>query len=102
MEVALIVWFGFAICCGVIAGAKARTALGWFLLGLVFGIFALICIACIPSRQRAQAVTHVGPINMSGNPRINSVEIWLGRALRLLIVAIIAGALVLWAKARHG
>jgi len=52
MEIILLIWLGCAIACWVIANNKARFAGGWFLLGLVFGLFALFVIAVLPSRER--------------------------------------------------
>jgi hypothetical protein len=53
MEIVLLVWIGCAVLCWVVASSKGRFAGGWFLLGLVLGIFALIAIAAMPSRARA-------------------------------------------------
>ena len=47
----VIFWLGFAIASGVVASAKGRSGFGWFLLGLLFSFFALIIVACLPSRQ---------------------------------------------------
>ncbi|MEW6092255.1 MAG: zinc ribbon domain-containing protein [Pseudomonadota bacterium] len=48
MEIFLI-WLLFAIATAVIAANKGRTGFGWFLLGCVFGIFALIVVAVLPN-----------------------------------------------------
>lgn len=48
MEIILI-WLVCAVVCAIIGSSKGRTGFGWFLLGLVFGIFALILVACLPS-----------------------------------------------------
>lgn len=42
-----LIWVAFAIICAIIASNKNRSAVGWFILGLIFGIFALIVIACL-------------------------------------------------------
>jgi hypothetical protein len=52
MEIILLLWIGCAVACWVIANSKARLAGIWFLLGLVFGIFALIVITVLPSQAR--------------------------------------------------
>jgi len=52
MEIFLLLWFGCAVACWAIANSKARLAGGWFLLGLLFGFFALIVVAVLPSRER--------------------------------------------------
>lgn len=41
----------FAALCAMIAARKGRFAIGWAVLGLLFGIFALIVVAVLPSRQ---------------------------------------------------
>lgn len=85
-----MIWGAFAVCCGVIAGAKGRSSFGWFILGLLFSIFALIVIAVIPSVQHHQRGHNGGPINMSGNPHFSES----GRARRtfamLALIVLIA------------
>jgi cytochrome bd-type quinol oxidase subunit 2 len=49
MTLFFILWLGCAIFCWVVANSKGRFAGVWFLLGLVFGIFALIAVAALPS-----------------------------------------------------
>lgn len=39
-----LVWIGFAVVTALAANARQRGAFVWFLLGLVFGIFALIAV----------------------------------------------------------
>lgn len=48
----LMIWLLMAIGCAVIANAKNRSGVGWFLIGTIFGIFALIVIACLPRETR--------------------------------------------------
>lgn len=60
----LFVWFVCAVVAGIVAASRGRTGFGWFLLGCMFGIFALILVALLPSRASASAdeptpVTHV-------------------------------------------
>lgn len=59
MEIILI-WIICAVVCAIIASAKGRTGFGWFLLGLVFGIFALVLVACLPSLKPVQ-VAYAAP-----------------------------------------
>jgi MFS family permease len=40
--------------CAFIANEKNRDGLGWFLLGLIFGIFALIAIASVPRLEKQE------------------------------------------------
>lgn len=43
--IALIVWVACAIACGVIASNKGRNVAGWVVLGILFGIFAVLVLA---------------------------------------------------------
>jgi hypothetical protein len=49
MEFLLFVWVMIAIVCAVVASNKGRSGFGWLILGAVFGVFALIVIACLSS-----------------------------------------------------
>lgn len=44
----LILW---AVCCGILANNKNRNVVGWSILGFLFGVFALIVIACLPKLE---------------------------------------------------
>lgn len=58
MEFFLFLWLGCAAPCWVVADNKGRFAGVWFLLGLAFGIFALIAIAVLPSVLAAKDAPH--------------------------------------------
>ena len=47
----VFLWFAFGITAGVIAEKRGRSGIGWFLLGCIFGVFALIVVIAIPSRH---------------------------------------------------
>jgi hypothetical protein len=49
MEILLIAWIACGIFAAALARAKGRSALGWLILGLLFGVFALIAAAGMPS-----------------------------------------------------
>lgn len=49
----LFIWLVFAGLCAYVANAKGRSVGGWLIFGLVFGIFALLVIACLSNRRRA-------------------------------------------------
>ena len=53
LELILIVWILCAIFSAVIASAKGRNAPGWFFLDLVFGPFAFIAVAAMPSLKHS-------------------------------------------------
>lgn len=54
----IIVLVVIALFCGItsaaIADAKNRLSMVWFLLGLLFGVFALLVIAVLPSLKAEQ------------------------------------------------
>lgn len=43
----LVIWIACAFICASIASSKHRSGLGWFFLGLIFGIFAVLVIAAV-------------------------------------------------------
>ena len=47
----LLFWILWAVCCGILANNKNRNVVGWSILGLLFGIFSLIIIACLPKLE---------------------------------------------------
>ena len=49
MIIFIVLWLGSAIVCAAIADAKERLSMVWFLLGLIFGVFALLVIAILPT-----------------------------------------------------
>lgn len=49
MEIAIF-WIGMAIACSIVASNKARSGFGWFILGLLFNVIALIIVLVLPSR----------------------------------------------------
>ena len=51
MEIFLL-WLGIAIITGIAAGARGRSGFGWFLLGCIFSLLALLAVLIIPSRKR--------------------------------------------------
>ncbi|NVP58065.1 zinc ribbon domain-containing protein [Mycoplana rhizolycopersici] len=52
----LIIWILFGVAAGVVASSKGRSGFGWFLLGCIFGVFALIIVACLSSLKRERVV----------------------------------------------
>ncbi|MAM95710.1 zinc ribbon domain-containing protein [Parvibaculum sp.] len=45
----VVIWLLFAGAAAVVASNKGRSGAGWFLLGAVFGLFALIVVAVLPN-----------------------------------------------------
>jgi hypothetical protein len=48
----ILFWLGCAIVSAIIASSKGRSAFGWFLIGALFGIFALLLVVVLPSLKR--------------------------------------------------
>ncbi len=48
MEI-LLFWFGIAIITAIAASSKGRSGLGWFILGCLFPLLALILVAIMPA-----------------------------------------------------
>jgi hypothetical protein len=48
----LFIWIVMAFVCSAIAGSKGRSVVGWFVLGFLFSIFALLIVACLPALGR--------------------------------------------------
>ncbi len=44
----LIIWTVIAILCAIIANAKSRSGIAWFVAGVIFGVLALIVLVCMP------------------------------------------------------
>jgi ribosomal protein L32 len=61
----LLIWVGFAVVSGVIASGKGRSGIGWFVLGVFFGIFALIAVAFLPSLRPEEAAHQSHPLKAS-------------------------------------
>lgn len=57
------IWFICAIFSAAIASSKERSGFGWFILGFLFGPFALIAVGLMPSLKKEFATatpdTHV-------------------------------------------
>jgi len=57
-------WFVCAIFTAVIASSRGRSGFGWFVLGALFGIFALIAAAAMPIVAKTEAAS--GPAASPG------------------------------------
>lgn len=51
---AATIWLFLAVLTAVVASSKGRSAFGWFLLGCLFGIFALIIVAVLPNLTKRE------------------------------------------------
>jgi RNA polymerase subunit RPABC4/transcription elongation factor Spt4 len=53
----LLLWFLFGVVCLIIAGSRNRDPLGWFVLGIFLGPFALILILALPAIEKPTKAT---------------------------------------------
>lgn len=44
-------WFACAVVCAIVASSKGRSGFGWFVLGALFSIFALLLVIVLPSQK---------------------------------------------------
>lgn len=51
MEIFLL-WIGCAVVCSMVASSKGRSGFGWFILGGLFSLLALILVALLPSKKQ--------------------------------------------------
>jgi hypothetical protein len=47
----LFAWIGPALLCAVVAGNKNRSAAGWLICGLFFGLLAFLILLCLPKGE---------------------------------------------------
>lgn len=50
--ITLIIWIIFAFSCGSIAESKGYGKGLWFIIGVIFGIFALFVILILPNKNK--------------------------------------------------
>jgi hypothetical protein len=60
--IGLIIWLLFTTACGVLAFQKERGVVLWVILGAVFGAFALVVIALLPSKNKWDAIERRAPV----------------------------------------
>lgn len=49
MGIVVTVWILSGLLCAFIASQKGRNGLGWFFIGALFGVFAVVAIIAVPS-----------------------------------------------------
>ena len=49
MEMVIAIWVLSGLLCAFIASEKGRNGLGWFFVGALFGIFAIVAIIAVPN-----------------------------------------------------
>ena len=71
MEV-LLIWLACGILSAVVAESKGRSGLGWFLLGLVFGVFALLASVGVSKLEKQNPSAKA---DTAGNVVIGQLEV---------------------------
>ena len=67
MEI-LVLALAFGVACAVIANNKGRSAFGWFILGCLFSLLALIVIACLKPAEPEKLPDDQRPCPHCGKP----------------------------------
>lgn len=73
--VIIIVWVVCAVLCASVASSKGHSGCLWGLLGLVFGFFALIIIAVMPSARREPITVNVNAPSFQAPPRTEPASV---------------------------
>lgn len=45
-------WFGIAVITGIAASSRGRSGFGWFLLGCLLSVLALLAVLVMPSKKK--------------------------------------------------
>src|SRR5262245_23210362 len=53
-----VVWLVIAVVTAIVARSRGRSGIGWFFLGCLITIFALVLVALLPSLKRARPTVH--------------------------------------------
>ena len=54
----ILFWFGCAVVTDIIASSKGRSGFGWFILGGLSSLFALLLVIVLPPQRAALADPH--------------------------------------------
>ena len=54
-QILIVVWLALGVLTGGVASTKNRNVAIWGALGLLFGLIALIVVACLPQRRPTSA-----------------------------------------------
>ena len=64
----LILWVLCGGVAAVVANAKNRNVGGWLVAGLIFGLLALLVIACLPTKREAEEAGEAPPAHDPNRP----------------------------------
>ena len=102
----VLIWVICGVFAAVIASSKGRSAGGWLVLGLLFGIFGLILVACLPSLKVSQpTVVYVDetgkPTGAVQSPRYGEEDPeqidWQDDKVQLIVLAALIGGFTIFA-----
>jgi hypothetical protein len=75
--VSVALWIVCGGTCAVIAAGKGRSPAGWFLLGLLFSLFALVAVCALPNLK---ASTNKASLSLdsydNGSIRVEPEPVW--------------------------
>ena len=54
--IVIVVWLALGGVCSYYAKERGRNPIGWFIIGLVFGLLGLITLFLIPNRKKRRAI----------------------------------------------
>ena len=52
--VVLLLWLAPAVMCAFTAGGKNRSAAGWLIVGLFFGLLGFLILLCLPKGEASE------------------------------------------------
>jgi hypothetical protein len=64
-----VTWLICGGTCAVIAEGKGRNGFGWFLLGTLFNLFALVAVCALPRMERLSKSEDVSALHVKPEPQ---------------------------------
>jgi hypothetical protein len=59
--IGIVLWLLSPVVCGIVAFGKERSLVLWVILGFLFGVFALVVIALLPSANKWESIERRAP-----------------------------------------
>ena len=70
----LFIWIGCAVACNRIAKSKGFNSGTWTVLGLVFGLFAIIAVLVLPAKNKSAKSSYSPTQQSFPTPRFNETD----------------------------
>lgn len=84
----LFLWIGFAALTAIVANGKGRSGILWLILGVFFGIFALVAVALIPGKNDVRPVAPNTQLQRTSPTLADEIsEFWERNLTNKIIVA---------------